>query len=264
MIILKIGGGASINLEGILDDLVGLEDRVIIVHGANALRDDLSARLGWEKTVLTSVSGYSSVYSDDQAIDLLMLSYAGWRNKRIVEGLQRRGVNAVGLSGIDGRVIQGRRNQGIRVREGDKVRLVRDLSGKPVAVNRHLLDLLLEHGYTPVLAVPISDEEGHAINSENDDIVTVLQETLRADRVLQLIEAAGFLETPEDDGSVLKRIPAGELGRRERDAGGRMKRKLLAIRRLLEGGAATVVIADGRVEHPVRDALAGKGTVIGP
>ena len=91
MILIKIGGGASINLEGIARDVAELEDRILIVHGANALRNELAARLGVEKQVLTSVSGYTSVYSDEELIDVMLMAYSGLRNKRIVELLHQRG-----------------------------------------------------------------------------------------------------------------------------------------------------------------------------
>ena len=64
MYIVKIGGGAAINIEGIVADLAAADRPFIIVHGANALRDEIAQKLGMEKTILTSVSGYSSVFSD--------------------------------------------------------------------------------------------------------------------------------------------------------------------------------------------------------
>ena len=262
MLLIKIGGGEAINLEGIAADLAGTDPPFVIVHGANALRDALGRRLGVEKRVLTSVSGYSSVYTDAAALDLILMAYAGLRNKRIVELLQQRGVNAIGLTGLDGALVQGRRNRGIRVREGGKTLIKRDLSGKPAEVNVGLLRLLLESGLAPVLTVPILDERGSAINSENDDIVGVLNESLRAERVIQLIEAPGFLEDENDPASLVARMSPAEVERREAQVSGRMKRKMLALKRLVATGATRVVIADGRVEHPVRDALAGRGTVI--
>ncbi len=262
MLIIKVGGGESINLRGIAADLAQLQEQVIVVHGANALRDRLASALGRPKTVLTSVSGYSSVYSDDSALELLMMAYAGLRNKRFVELCQQHGINAVGLTGLDGRSIQGRRNRGIRVRENGRLRIVRDLSGKPQRVNAGLLRMLLEHGYTPVLTVPIVDENGYAINSENDDVVAVLQAEFQAGMVLQLIEAPGLLHDRNDPNTLIPRLPRETLERQEQRASGRMKRKIHALRRLFEHGVQTVVISDGRVEHPIRDALNGKGTVI--
>jgi acetylglutamate/LysW-gamma-L-alpha-aminoadipate kinase len=112
VIIIKIGGGKDINLPAIARDLSLLDDDMIIVHGANALRDELASRLNTSIKTVTSVSGYSSVFSDQEVIDLQILAYAGLRNKRLVELLQQAGKNAIGLSGLDGAVIRGKRNQG--------------------------------------------------------------------------------------------------------------------------------------------------------
>jgi len=262
MIIVKIGGGKDINLEGIVSDLAELRDEFIIVSGANALRDELGERLGTPKKVITSISGYSSVLSDEKAIDLLMMAYAGLRNKRIVELCHRYGINAVGLSGLDGRVIQGRRNRGIRVISEGRKRIIRDLSGKPVRVNRELLKLLLAKGYIPVLSVPIIDEDGFAINSENDDIVRVIHEELPAERILQFIEAPGILKDKDDPTSLIPTLTRTELEKWEERAEGRMRRKLYALIRLLETRRTEIIISDGRVEHPVKEALAGRGTLI--
>lgn len=262
MLLIKIGGGASINLEGVAADLAGIETPFVVIHGANALRDELGERLGIPKRVLTSVSGYDSVYSDANAVDLILMAYAGLRNKRIVELFQQRGVNAIGLTGLDGALVRGRRNPGIRVRQGGKTLIRRDFSGKPAGVNAELLRLLLDRGLTPVLTVPILDERGFAINSENDDILAALNEELQADQVIQLIEAPGFLEDPDDPASRIPRMSRAEVQRREATVSGRMKRKMLALSRLVRAGSTRVVIADGRVEHPVLDALAGGGTVI--
>ena len=264
MLLIKVGGGETLNLPGIAAGIAALEDEpVVVVHGANALRDALGRRLGVEKQVITSVSGYDSVYSDKEAIDLLLMAYAGLRNKRIVELLQGQGVNAVGLTGVDGAMVRGRRNRGIRVREGDKVRIKRDLSGKPLVVNRKLLSYLLDNDFTPVLTVPIVDEHGVAVNSENDDIVCLLDQVLKPRLVLQLVEAPGFLDDPNDPGSRVPRLDADEVARREAEAEGRMKRKMLALKRLVARPGAQVLMADGRVDDPVRRALAGHGTVIG-
>lgn len=262
MILIKIGGGNGINLAGIVADLAHLGERFILLHGANAFRDQLAEDLKKPKQVLQSVSGYTSVYSDESAIDILMMAYAGYRNKRLVELCQQQGINAIGLSGIDGKLIQGQRNKGIRVQDGEKIKMVRDFSGKPKSVNKELLLLLLDHGYTPVLSVPILDEQGTAINSENDDIINVLQHAIQAEKIIQLIEAPGFLDHKEDETSLVKNISQEELKQREEQVDGRMKRKMLALRKLFENGATTVLISDGRVEHPIRDALNGKGTKI--
>jgi acetylglutamate/LysW-gamma-L-alpha-aminoadipate kinase len=262
MIIVKIGGGKEINIKGIIADLAGIDEPYVIVHGANALRDKLAEDLGQPKQVLTSVKGYASVYSDEKLLDVMMMAYAGLRNKRIVELCQQHGINAVGFSGLDGKMVQGKRNSGIRVYQGKKLKIVRDFSGKPQSVNASLLYLLLDNSYVPVLTVPIIDEHNTAINTENDDVVRVLHKALKADTIINLIEAAGFLENKEDPTSLIESIPASELAAREQQVEGRMKRKMLALKKLFEQGASRIIIGDGRTQHPIADALAGKGTVI--
>jgi acetylglutamate/LysW-gamma-L-alpha-aminoadipate kinase len=260
--IIKVGGGAAINLDGIVRDLASLDGPVVVVLGANSVRDDIADRLGTPKKTLTSVSGYASVFSDEAAMDAIMMAYAGLRCSRFVELCQRNGVNAIGLSGIDGRAVQGLRNRGIRVREGGKTIIKRDFSGKPKSVNAPLFRLLMDNGYVPVLTIPIIDENGHAINSENDDIVNVLQQALGADHIVQLIEAPGFLDDKDDPASLVAELSRDEIARREEQVEGRMKRKMLALGRLFESGASRVVIGDGRTESPISDALEGKGTTI--
>ena len=262
MMIVKIGGGESLNLEGVVSDLASIDEPFMVVHGANALRDQVAEKMGFNKEVITSASGYTSVFSNENALDAIMMAYSGLRNKRLVEMFQQQGMNAVGLTGLDGRIVQGKRNKGIRVMENGKKMLKRDFSGKPQSANQALLSLLLENGYVPVLTIPIVDEEGFAINSENDDIVCVLQKALGASTVVQLIEAPGFLEDADDANSKVDHLSKLELAEREQQVEGRMKRKMHALNKMANASEARILISDGRTEHPVLDALAGKGTTI--
>jgi acetylglutamate/LysW-gamma-L-alpha-aminoadipate kinase len=262
MLILKIGGGREINIDGVAADVAAVQGPVLIVHGANAWRDELAGKLGIEKRVITSASGYDSVFSDESAIDLLMMAYAGLRNKRIVEAMLRRDVRAIGLSGLDGCIVRARRNPGIRSLENGKVLIRRDFSGKPKEVNETLLRMLLDGGYVPVLTMPLADEKGAAVNSENDDVVAVLHAALHATTIVQLIEAPGLLRSADEPGSMVSSLTPSELSRWEESSSGRIKRKLHAISKVFASGPARLVIADGRTEHPLADALQGKGTVI--
>jgi len=261
-LILKIGGGKDIALENIIADLSGVSEPYIIVHGANALRDELAEKLNKPRQRITSISGYGSVLSDQDTIDLQMMAYAGLRNKRIVEMCQTKGINAVGLCGLDGALIRGRRHPGIRVNEGGKRKMIRDFSGKPTSINTDFLHLLISNSYVPVVTVPILDETGVAVNSENDDIVALLQSQLQAKRVIHLIEAPGFMRDAQDPSSVIQNLSKQELAQWEAQAEGRIKRKLLAVKRLFDTGVQEVFIADGRTPNPVKDALLGMGTVI--
>jgi acetylornithine/LysW-gamma-L-lysine aminotransferase len=264
MLLVKVGGG-DIHLEAIADDLASLDRPFVLLHGANKLRDRLAHDLGRPPQVVESISGYSSVLSDDDAIDVMLASYAGIRNKRLVEALRLRGVNALGLTGLDGGVVEGARNRGIRVRQEGRKLLLRDNSGKPVRVNTPLLRLLLERGFTPVLTVPIAGEDGAALNTENDEVLALLARELGASDVVSLIEEVGLLSDRDDPESLVREVPVADLPLWEERVSGRMRRKIKALRSLFDGidGAGPVFhLADGRGERPITAALAGAGTVV--
>lgn len=262
MILVKVGGGASVNLEGIAFDLGALGEPAVVVHGANAARDDLAEKLGAPRRTVISESGVESVFTDAEALDILTMAYAGLVNKRFVGLCQRSGVNAIGLTGLDGALIRGRRNRGIRVAENGRRRLLHDDSGKPVSVNVELLRLLLGAGYTPLLTVPILDEECRAINTENDEVTALLQRTLRAEVVVQLIEAPGLLSDPARPESLVPALSRGEIAAKEMQSSGRFRRKLMALRKMMDSGCRRIVVGDGRLPHPLRSALSLEGTVI--
>jgi len=262
MIIIKIGGGNGINLKAIIKDLKNIDENYIIVHGANALRDEIATKLGYEKKIITSVKGYSSVFTDAEGIDIMMMTYSGLKNKRIVELCQLNGINAVGLTGLDGGIVEGQKTRGIRVKDGGKLKLIRDSSGKPKQINTKLIQLLIENDFVPVLTVPILDENRNAINSENDDIIALLQKYLEADKIVQLIEETGYLADKDNSDSVIKNISKAELKHLEEKAEGRMKRKIHALNKLFESTSPTVFIADGRIDTPLTNALNGGGTII--
>ena len=90
----------------------------------------------------------------------------------------------------------------------------------PETVNTSLLKLLVDQGYTPLLTVPILDEHGLPVNTENDSVVALLQKSLGARRVVQLLEAPGFLEDPDDPASVIDEMRFSELEERARSARG--------------------------------------------
>ena len=262
MLLVKVGGGAAINLAGIARDLASLDEPAIVVHGANACRDDLAERLGHPTRTITSASGVSSVLTDADALDVLTMAYAGLVNKRFVHLCQQQGVNAIGLTGLDGALVRGRRNPGIRVQENGKKRLVRDHSGKPETVNTSLLRLLVDRGYTPLLTVPILDEHGLPVSTENDSVVALLQKSLGARRVVQLLEAPGFLEDSDDPASVVDEMRFSELEERARSARGRFQRKLMGLSAMAASGCEEIILSDGRSDRPLSSALAGRGTRI--
>jgi len=264
VLVVKVGGG-DLDLAAIASDLASLDRPFVLIHGANKLRDELAQALGRPPKVVESISGYTSVLSDDDAIDVLMAAYAGVRNKRLVEALRMAGVNAVGLTGLDGGLVEGERNKGIRVQQNGRKLLLRDNSGKPRSVNGALLRELLAAGYAPVLTVPIAGEDGSALNTENDEVLALVTAELGATDVVSLIEAPGLLADRSDPTSLVRRVEPRELPVWEERVEGRMRRKIRALGSLFKRAShpgPRFWLADGRVERPVSQALAGAGTLI--
>ena len=264
MLLVKMGGG-DFDIDAIAEDLATLDRPLVLLHGANKLRDRLATDLGRPPRVVESISGYTSVLSDENAIDVLLAAYAGIRNKRIVESLRKRGVNAIGLTGLDGGLVEGVQNQGIRVRREGRKLLLRDQSGKPRSVNGTLLRSLMDQGYTPVLTVPIAGEDGAALNTENDEVLALLAAELGASEVVSLIEEVGLLADRDDPSSLVREVDAAELEEWEARVSGRMRRKIRALRTLFDRARTSGLrfrLSDGRVERPVSAALAGAGTLV--
>jgi acetylglutamate/LysW-gamma-L-alpha-aminoadipate kinase len=255
MILIKIGGGGSINIEAIAEDVSKLKDQVIIIHGANYYRDQLLHDLGIRKEIFTSVNGFSSVNSTPEILDSMMMTYSGLRNKRIVEIFQQKGINAIGLSGIDGGLIRGTRNKGIRVIENGKKKLKRDLSGKAKSINLPLLTMLIQNGYTPILTMPILDESGTAINSENDDVLSLLVRDLQPTIVHMLIEEIGFLDI--ESGKKIDNVKLEQLDNLIQNSDGRIQRKLNAIKKMIMQGNSSIIMSDGRTTDPILNSQLG-------
>ncbi|HZT97995.1 MAG TPA: [LysW]-aminoadipate kinase [Chloroflexota bacterium] len=265
MFVVKVGGSAGIDLEAFLDDLATLEEPLVLVHGANAELDALTRRLGSEPRLVTSADGQVSRFTDDQTMDLFLMVYAGRVNKRIVEGLRRRGRNAVGLCGMDGGIVTGRRKDAIRVIENAKPRVLRgDLAGSIERVDPSLLLSLLSDGYLPVLCPPAVSHEGVAINVDGDKMAASLAAALGASKLLIFSNTPGLLRHPDDEATLIPSASGQELTSLLEYARGRMKKKLLAAGGALRTGVGEVILADARVQEPVRQALAGAGTHLRP
>ena len=267
-VVVKLGGSAGIDPAATLDDLAALagQERVVFIHGANARMDEVSRQLGLEPRQVRSASGQVSRYTDAATMDVMLGVYAGTVNKRLVEALQARGVNAVGISALDGRIATGRRKESLRYVEDGKTKVLRgDYAGSIEEVDTRLLDLLLDNGYLPVLTPPALSNHGEAINVDGDKLSLRVAEALRADALIILSNTAGLLADIDDPSSLVREV---DIARPESvdaamtAAGGRMKKKVQAGIDAVEAGIGKVVFADARIAQPITRALAGEGTVV--
>lgn len=268
MIVVKIGGSEGIDWDAVCDDvarLVADGQRLVLVHGGSHLTNQVAAALGHPPQFVVSPSGYTSRLTDRAALEIFEMVYCGQVNKNVVERLQRRGVNALGLSGLDGRLWQGPRKRAVRVVENGRTRLIRhNLTGKVEQVNTALLHTLLDAGFVPVLTPPAISYDGEAMNVDGDRAAAATAVALQATDLLILSNVPGVLRHFPDETSLLPAIAPDDIDHAAQTyAEGRMRIKLLGAKEALAGGVARVVLGDARTAQPISRALAGVGTVIG-
>jgi acetylglutamate/LysW-gamma-L-alpha-aminoadipate kinase len=267
MIVVKVGGSAGLDMEAVCADVAGLVqqgEQVVLVHGGSHETNTISEKLGHPPRTVTSVSGHESRYTDRQTLEILTMVAGGRINKLLVERLQQLGVNAVGLSGLDGRLLEGKRKAALRIVENGKRKVLRgEYSGKIERVNAALLLMLLEAGYTPVIAPLAISYEHEALNVDGDRAAAAVGAAIKAQTVIILSNVPGLLRDFPDEASLISHITlAVAPDYLEQYAKGRMKRKLLGATEALQAGVGRVILADGRIDQPVHHALAGQGTVI--
>lgn len=268
MLVVKIGGGDGLDYDLICDDVAALTaqgQQLVVVHGGSHLTNQVAEQLGHPPQFVTSVSGYTSRRTDRRTLEIFEMVYCGQVNKGLVERLQRRGVNAVGLSGLDGRLWAGPRKEAIKVidEKGRRLVLRDDYTGRVEQVNTGLLRALLEAGHTPVITPPAISYEGEAINVDGDRAAAATAVALGVKELIILSNVPGLLERFPDENSLIAHIPAGSLDSFMSVAQDRMKKKVMGAQEALAGGLERVIFADGRVSQPIQRALAGQGTVIG-
>src|SRR5258707_12812369 len=262
MIVIKIGGGEGVALHSVCADVAVLAkagQQVVVVHGTSAAANVLAERMGIPARTLQSPSGHVSRYTDPETLDVYTMAAAGKVNKNIVARLRAVGVNAVVLSGVDGKLMGARRKDDVRAIDplSGKERIVRDdFTGKIEQVNDHLLRLLLEAGYTPVIAPLAIGLEYERLNVDGDRAAAMIAGALGADTLVILSNVPGLLANFPDESSLIRNIARNDIDRSIELAGGRMQKKVLAGQEALEGGVGGNVRAGPRRPSPVTGGLA--------
>lgn len=266
VIVVKLGGTEGLDFTAICQDVAQLAGRgvpLVLVHGGSAEANHLGEALGYPPRFITSPSGFTSRYTDRRTLEIFAMAVNGKLNTLLVEQLQGLGVNALGLSGLDGRLLQATRKEAIQSVEGGKRKMVRDdYTGKIERADARLLWALLHGGYTPVIAPLAAGQAGEALNVDADRAAAMVAGTLQAGTLVLLTAVPGLLRAFPDESTLICSLPRQRLPEALELAGGRMKKKILGAEEALNGGAGRVVIADGRVAAPITNALDGKGTVI--
>ena len=266
LIVVKAGGTQGVDFGAICRDaaeLIAQGRRLLLVHGGSAEANNLGEALDYPARFITSPSGYTSRYTDRRTMEIFIMAVNGKVNSLLVEGLQALDVNAIGLSGLDGRTLVAQRKAAIRSVERGKQKVIRDdYSGKIKTVNDNLLKTLLADGYTPVIAPLAISTEGQALNVDADRAAAMVAGAMQAETLVLLTAVPGLMSAFPDENTLIHSMSKSQLERAKEFAQGRMKKKVLGAEEALGTGVRKVIIADGRIEKPITSALNGNGTHI--
>jgi [amino group carrier protein]-L-2-aminoadipate 6-kinase len=266
IIVVKLGGTEGVDFSAICTDAVELLKqgmKLVFVHGGSAEANSLGEALGAPPRMITSPSGYTSRYTDRKTLEIFLMAVNGKVNSLLTEQLQMLGVNAFGLSGLDGKLMQATRKDSIQSVENGKRKIIRDdYTGRIETINRELLDWLLNANYLPVIAPVAVSEKGEALNVDADRAAAMLASALQAETLLLLTAVPGLMKNFPDESTLIRQLPQSQLAAASEAAQGRMKKKVLGAEEALKGGVRRVIIADGRIQNPISNALSGNGTII--
>ncbi len=264
--VVKLGGTKGMDFSAICNDAAELlkqGKQLVFVHGGSAEANTLGEALGTPPKMITSPSGYTSRYTDRKTLEVFLMAVNGKVNSLLTEQLQMLGVNAFGLCGLDGRLIQATRKDVIQSVENGKRKIIRDdYTGKIDNVNSELLHQLINAGYLPVIAPVAISNRGEALNVDADRAAAMVASALMAETLILLTAVPGLMKNFPDESTLIRQLSRIQLSKALEVAQGRMKKKILGAEEALDHGVKRVVIADGRIQNPISNSLAGKGTVI--
>jgi acetylglutamate kinase len=249
--VLKAGGGAlerEATARALIEQIEVLHQvgiRVVLVHGGGTQSTELVRALGGEARF---VEGRR--VTDAKSLEVAAMVLNGSVNTRLLAICRSLGLPAVGVSGVDGGLIQARKRPPVKV--GDEL-VDYGLVGDVVAVNPRVLTDLMDAGYVPVVSPLSAADDGTVLNINADTIASALAVALGAEKLLFLTGAPGILERPDDPGSLVSYTDLAGL-RRLRDEGGLVKGmlpKTSAIEAAIQGGVRRVHI----LSHDLPDGL---------
>jgi len=248
--VIKLGGKVLANPDfadaaaeqcALLSDL---DIRVILVHGGGAQASDLSRNLGLEPKIIAGRR-----VTDDAALEVVKMTYAGKVNVEMVSALRRHSVRAVGLTGIDAGLVLANRRPPVVVRDDDGKEQLVDFGnvGDITRVDTGILTHLLEGGYMPAVSCLGADEKGNPLNINADNIAEALAVALQAKKLIFLTDQAGVLRDRNSPATLVPFADAQDLaGLLETGViSGGMRLKVEACIRAATNGVKRTHIIDG-------------------
>lgn len=249
--VLKAGGGAlerEATARALVEQVEVLHQvgiRVVLVHGGGTQSTELAKALGGEARF---VEGRR--VTDAKALEVAAMILNGSVNTHLLSVCRSVGLPAVGVSGVDGGLIQARKRPPVRV--GEEL-VDYGFVGDILGVDPQVLIKLMDAGYVPVVSPLSASDDGTLLNINADTVASALAVALKAEKLLFMTGAAGILERPSDTGSLVSYTDIAGL-RRLRDEGGLvagMLPKTSAIEAAIQGGVRRVHI----LSHDLPDGI---------
>ena len=256
-VVVKYGGNAMISEElrhAVISDIILLSlvgIRVAVVHGGGPEISDTMKRLGKESVFVNGLR-----VTDKETVDIVQMVLAGKVNKTLVNLLQTKGGRAIGLSGLDGGIIQAEMKD-------ESLGYV----GKITKIRTTPILDLLEKNYIPVVSTIAGDKEGNTYNINGDTAAAHIAGALGAERLIMMTDIAGVLMDKDDPSTLIPHLTVAEA-KGLYDSGviaGGMIPKVDCCIEALEHGVKHVVIMDGRIPHSILMELLtdeGAGTMV--
>ncbi len=243
VVVIKYGGNAMINehlKEQVMEDIVLLSligVKTVLVHGGGPEISETMEKLGKEAVFVDGLR-----VTDKETVDIVQMVLAGKVNKSLVNLLDMKGGNAMGISGIDGRLIEA-------TVKNEKLGYVGQITG----VNITPVTDLLEKGYIPVISTVGCDKDGNTYNINGDTAAAFIAGAMGAERLIMMTDIAGILRDKDNPDTLIPTltIPEAEALKAEGVISGGMIPKVDCCIEAISKGVKNVVIMDGRVPHSI-------------
>lgn len=258
IVVVKYGGNAMVNDERkqqVMEDVVLLwliGVKVVLVHGGGPEISEVMRRYGKQAEFVNGLR-----VTDKETVDIVQMVLAGKVNKSLVNLLEMKGGKAMGISGMDGRLIEAKmRNASL------------GFVGSITNVNIEPVTDLLEKGYIPVISTVGCDRDGNTYNINGDTAAACIAGALGAERLIMMTDIAGILRDRDDPATLIRELTirgAVKLFEQGVISGG-MIPKVDCCVDAVRGGVHRTHILDGRIPHSILIEIlsqAGIGTMIG-
>ncbi len=243
VVVIKYGGNAMINeqlKQQVMEDIVLLwliGVKVVLVHGGGPEISDLMDKLGKEPKFVDGLR-----VTDKETVDIVQMVLAGKVNKTLVNLLEMKGGKAMGISGMDGCLIEA------KVKD-ERLGYV----GEVTNVNIEPIEDLLEKGYIPVVSTIGCDKEGNAYNINGDTAAAYIAGAMRAERLIMMTDIDGILRDRNDPTTLIPEVTISDIHTlcEQGVISGGMIPKVDCCVEAIHKGVQNVIIMDGRVPHSI-------------